>query len=47
MITTTIRSVPAIVGGTIAAGIAWATIVREVGFSGLTLDHIQPEPSSG
>jgi hypothetical protein len=38
---TTIRSYPAIVGGTVAAGIAWATIVRDVGFAGITLDHIQ------
>lgn len=41
MITTTIRSVPAIIGGTIAAGIAWATIVRDVGFLNIGLDHIQ------
>lgn len=39
--TTTIRSWPAIVGGTVAAGIAWATIVRDVGFAGISLDHIQ------
>lgn len=41
MTTTTIRSWPAIVGGSVSAGIAWATIVRDVGFAGITLDHIQ------
>ena len=41
MITTTIRSVPAIVGGTIAAGIAWASITRGLGFAELTLEHAQ------
>lgn len=39
--TTTVRSYPAIIGGAVAAGIAWATIVRDVGFAGISLDHIQ------
>lgn len=39
--TTTIRSYPAIVGGTIAAGIAWATLTRDVGLADIDLDHFQ------
>lgn len=41
MTTTTIRSYPAIIGGTLAATIAWCTIIRDVGFTNITLDHIQ------
>lgn len=38
---TTIRSYPAILGGSIAAAIAWATLTRDAGFADITLDHIQ------
>lgn len=38
---TTIRSMPAILGGSISAAIAWATLTRDVGFTDIGLDHIQ------
>ena len=36
---TTIRSVPAIIGGSISATVAWCSITRGIGYSELTLDH--------
>lgn len=38
---TTIRSIPAIAGGTISATVAFATLIRDVGFLNIGLDHIQ------